>query len=408
MRIVHVLRRLTPAAWGGTEAVVTALARTQRERGHDVEILCTSALDRPGRGEVGGVPVTRFPYTYSRFPLGKAASDALDRKGGNPLSFGLLRALLEDERVDVYHCHTMQRLAGLVRWAARRKGVPYVVQLHGGAFDVPVAETREMLAPAGRSLDWGKVPAAIFGTRRFLSDADLVLALSAAEIERAKRQLPNTRIEFLPNGVSPERLTGGNRERARERYGIPPHVPLLLTIARVDPQKNQEILADVLAATPEAHAILAGPVTAPGYDARIAERARELGVASRVHLIGAVAPESEALADLYAAADLFVLPSRHEPFGIVILEAWATGLPVVASRVGGIAELVRDEVDGLLAEPGNASAFAAAAKRLLDDGSLRASMVDRARVRVHEHYTWDAVTTRLGELYGAIIGARQA
>lgn len=402
MRIAHVARRFTPAAWGGTESVVASLARAQRRAGHAAEVLCTAALDRPGAAEVLGVPVRRFRYTYARLPLSGAARAALDRKGGNPLSPGLMAALLAGERPAVVHCHTMQRLAGQARWAARRRGAAYVVQLHGGEFDVPPEEVREMTAPGRRALDWGKIPAALLGTRAFLRGADLVLVLSAIELERARAALPGVRVERLPNGVDPERFAGGDGARARARLGIPASVPLLLTVARVDPQKNQLALVDLLAALPGAHAALAGPVTVPGYDETIRQRAGELGVLDRLHLLGALAPESEPLADLYRAADVFVLPSRHEPFGIVVLEAWAAGVPVVATRVGGLAELVEDGRTGRLCPPADGPALAAAVAALCPPGAARDRLVDAARTEVATRYAWPAVAARLETLYREI------
>ena len=73
MRILHVARRYTPSAWGGTEAVVTALVREQRKAGHEADVLATSALDRKGPGDVLGIPVRRFGYTYARWPLSAAS-----------------------------------------------------------------------------------------------------------------------------------------------------------------------------------------------------------------------------------------------------------------------------------------------------------------------------------------------
>ena len=404
MRILHIARRFTATAWGGTEAVVTALARAQRAAGHDAELLATAAFSRPGRDEVLGVPVRRFGYTYGRFPLSRAGRRALDAKGGNPLSPGLLRALLAAPRPDILHCHTMQRLAGQVRFAARRLGVPYVVQLHGGAFDVPEAEVREMAAPARRTLDWGKVPAALLGSRGFLRDADLVLVLSEAERLRASAALPGTRVERLPNGVDAARLAGGDRVRGRARLGLHADEPLLLTVARIDPQKDQLAIADLLATLPGVHAALAGPTTVPGYDAAIVARAHLLGVADRLHLLGPVAPESAELADLYRAADLFVLPSRHEPFGIVVLEAWACGLAVVASRVGGLAELVSPERTGVLVTPGAPAELALAVARLLRDPATRRELGDAGRAEVAVHYAWSAIAARLEEFYRELAG----
>lgn len=404
MRILHVARRFTPSAWGGTEAVVAALARAQRDAGHEAELLATAAFARPGRDEVLGVPVHRFGYTYGRFPLSRAGKRALDAKGGNPLSPGLLRALLAEPRPDILHCHTMQRLAGQVRFAARRLGVPYVVQLHGGAFDVPREELEEMAAPTRRTLDWGKLPAAILGSRSFLRDADLVLVLSEVERQRAVAALPGTRVERLPNGVDATRFAHGDRERGRARLGVALETPLLLTLARIDPQKDQQSVVDALAALPGVHAVLAGPVTVPGYDEAILERARGLGVADRLHLPGAILPESSELADLYRAADLFVLPSRHEPFGIVVLEAWANELAVVATRVGGLAELVDSGRTGYLVTPGVPAELAAAIARLLHDPATRREFGAAGRAEIEAHYAWAAVAGRLEGYYHEISG----
>jgi glycosyltransferase involved in cell wall biosynthesis len=402
MRILHVARRFTLSAWGGTETVVTALVREQRRAGHDADLLATSALDSPGREEVLGVPVRRYGYSYTRWPLSAAAREALDRKGGNPLSPGLLRTLLKEPGVDVFHCHTMQRLAGQVRWAAKRRGIPYVVQLHGGGFKVPTGEVKEMLAPSRKTFDWGKVPSALLGTRGFLADADLILVLSKEEESEAKRQLPGVRIERLPNGVDPDRFAGGDGARGRKRWRIPESAPLLLTVARVDPQKGQDLLPDVLAAIPDAHAVAVGPVTVPGYDEKVMAKARALGVADRLHLAGSLPPDGGELVDLYRAADLFVLPSNHEPFGIVALEAWAASLPVVATRVGGLGELIHDGEDGLLVPPGDGPALAKATQLLLGDQDLRSRFAAAGLDLVRSRYTWPAVAARLEELYKEI------
>jgi glycosyltransferase involved in cell wall biosynthesis len=407
MKILHVARRFTLAAWGGTETVVTALVREQRRHGDTASLLATSALDRPGPDEVLGVPLHRYAYTYGRWPLSTEARTALDQKGGNPLSPGLLLALLSEPGVDVFHCHSMQRLAGHVRWAARWRGIPYVVQLHGGGFKVPEGEVKGMLAPTRRTLDWGKVPSALLGTRRFLLDADLVLVLSAEEEAAAREQLPRVRVERLPNGVDPGRFSRGDGARARARWGIPEAAPLLLTVARVDPQKGQEFLPDVLAALPTAHAVAVGPTTVPGYDEKVLARARSLGVADRLHLVGGLAPEGSDLQDLYRGATLFLLPSLHEPFGIVVLEAWSAGLPVVATRVGGLGDLVEDGRDGLLVPPGDAPALAAAAGALLSDPGRGRALAVRGLEVVRSRYTWPAVADRLDGLYREIVERRR-
>jgi glycosyltransferase involved in cell wall biosynthesis len=406
MKILHVARRFTAAAWGGTESVVSSLVREQLQRGDASELLATAALDHPGAETLLGVPVTRFPYTYARVPLGAEARAALDNKGGNPLAPAMLARLLREPGVDVYHCHTMQRLAGQVRFAAKIRRRPYVVQLHGGEFAVPTDEVREMMRPTARTFDWGKVPSALLGTRQFLSDADLVLVLSCEELKRARRELPGTRVEILPNGVDPAWLDAGDADRGRGTLGIPEGAPVALTVARVDPQKGQELVPTVLAANPDLHAVLIGPVTVPGYDDTVRIRATEAGVADRLHLLGGMKPESPELADAFAAADFFLLPSRHEPFGIVVLEAWSAGLPVVVSDAGGLGELVRPGVDGLIVPTGDGDAFAHAVATVLAMNRRGADLAEAGRRRVLQDYTWTAVARRLGRLYEELTSGR--
>lgn len=404
MKVLHTARRFTANAWGGTESVVASLVREQLRLGHDSRLLCTSALDEPGTDELMGVPVQRFGYTYARFPLSNTARSALDRKGGNPLAPAMFWKMLREPDVDLLHCHTMQRLAGQVRWVARRRGIPYVVQLHGGEFAVPDEEIREMTAPTRRTLDWGKGPSALLGTRGFLRDADLVLVLSREELKSGRARFPNTRIEQLPNAVDASWLAAGDRERGRTALGVPSGAPVALTAARVDPQKGQELIPEILARVPALHAVLVGPVTVAGYERVVRTAAERLGVADRLHLVGSLEPEGEKLADAFAAADLLVLPSRHEPFGIVALEAWAAGLPVVATQVGGLAELVRHGEDGYLAPSGDAAGLAEAVNGIIADPSLAHAMGEAGRRRVVDHYSWSAITGQLEKMYASLGG----
>ena len=132
----------------------------------------------------------------------------------------------------------------------------------------------------------------------------------------------------------------------------------VLCVARIDRQKNQMMLVEALARRPGMTLRLVGPVTQRDYEAELRTRARELGVEDRLSLSGALAPGSRELAAEYLGADVFVLPSRHEPFGIVVLEAWAAGLPVVASDVGGLGRLCAAHPEAArLFAPGDADAM---------------------------------------------------
>jgi starch synthase len=118
----------------------------------------------------------------------------------------------------------------------------------------------------------------------------------------------------------------------------------------------------------------------------------------RIRWINAMLPVDE-VAQLYSHAAVFVCPSIYEPFGLINLEAMACSTPVVASRVGGIPEVVVDGETGLLVEPGDPAALAAALRRVLDDPARAARMGETGRRRVEAHFSWDRIAERTLEVY---------
>lgn len=402
MRIVHLPRRFTRQAWGGTETVVMALAARQRDRGHDASILTTTALDSCPREVLDGVPVERLPAFYPYFGLGAAARAQLDRKGGNLFSFAIRRRLLRDS-FDLLHLHTGKRLGGIGRQAALSRGVPYVITLHGGAFDVPATEAATWTAPAAGTLEWGKLLGWWVGARRVLADAAAVICLSPGEADAVRAQIPGARVEVMPNGVDTGRFATGSGERFRTRHRIPHAARLLATIGRVDSQKGQldavHALARLAATDPSAHLLIAGPVTSEDYARRVRNDVRALGLEQRVTLVSGLAPNSQELVDAYHAADLVLVPSHHEPFGIVVLEAWAAGRPVVATRIGGIPSFAEHDHDAMLVEPGAPEALAQAAAHLLRNPDRRVEIARAGARKARALYSWDAVTDRTLDLY---------
>ena len=142
MNIIHVPRRFTRDSWGGTETVVLETSKHQRRAGHDVRIVTTQALCGTAAEVIEGVPVSRTPHFYPYLGLSSGAREQLDRRAGNLFSFSMLRELHTAPNVDLFHLHTGKRLGGIVRTAARRRNVPYVVSLHGGVYDVPAQEAQ--------------------------------------------------------------------------------------------------------------------------------------------------------------------------------------------------------------------------------------------------------------------------
>ncbi len=199
---------------------------------------------------------------------------------------------------------------------------------------------------------------------------------------------PAQRAHYLPNFVAAERAT----PVARASLETPGDAPLLLALGRLHPNKAFDVLIEALAAIPGAWLWLAG---AGPLEGELKVLAARHGVADRTRFLG----WRDDVAALFAATDVFVCPSRYEPLGNVVLEAWAHGVPVVATADGGPAELIRDERDGLLVPVGDAGALADAVNRLLADRALAAGLADAGRASHAAGYTEDAVVRRYLEFF---------
>ncbi|MFK7845582.1 MAG: glycosyltransferase family 4 protein [Rhodothermales bacterium] len=408
MKIIQVPRRFVASEWGGTETTILQTSRALRSSGHDVQIFTSCALSRHRQENIQGVPVRRFSYTYPFFGLSDQEKVQMDKKGGNLLSLPLLWSLVREPGVDLLHAHTGKRVGGMVRTAARMRKIPYVVTLHGGFFEVPQAEMEQMLAPIQNHFEWGRLFGALLGSRRVLEDAAALLCVGGDEYQAAKRELPNQRVELLPNGVDCRFFSQGDGMAFRDAYGIAPDRRIVLCVSRIDYQKNQiglvEAIAKASAQHPRLHLVLLGPVTVASYHQRLLDRIDELGLAQRVTLIPGLEADDPLLTGAYHAAEIFCLPSLHEPFGIVILEAWAAGLPVIASRVGGIPSFTRDSEDIIHVEPGDADEFGRRIAGLLDQPDMSARLAATGRKKAELDYDWSIISRRMLALYDEIAG----
>jgi glycosyltransferase involved in cell wall biosynthesis len=410
MNLIQIPRRFTKSHWGGTESVILETSRRLLALGHPTEIHCPDALSSLREEVIDGVRVRRYPYFYPYLGLSNDARHQLDLKGGNLFSFGMLAALLRHPGLDLMHLHTGMRLGGIVRTAARLRGIPYVVSVHGGQLDAPEAEKRSYTDPTRHALEWGRALGALVGSHRVLDDAAAVLVLGRREEAELRRAHPLANIVYFPNGVDPERFATGDGAAFRSRHGIPTGDRILLCVGRLDPQKNQLLavraVAALLAHEPRLRLVIAGHVTSEEYANTLVQETRVLGIEDRVTIVRGIPIESPDLIDAYHAAEVFILPSIHEPFGIVILEAWASGLPVVASRVGGVPDFVRDGEDGLLVDPGNIDQVVQRVSHLLDCPDAAMHLGLTGRTRAHGEFSWDAATARLVAIYEEAVSAR--
>jgi glycosyltransferase involved in cell wall biosynthesis len=200
-------------------------------------------------------------------------------------------------------------------------------------------------------------------------------------------------VHYLPNFVDAEPAPPVDRAA----LATPADAPLLLALGRLHPNKAFDMLLDAVAAVPRAHLWLAG---AGDERAALERRATERAIAARVHFLG----WRNDVAGLLAAADMLVCPSRHEPLGNVVIEAWAHGVPVVAAASQGPRALIRPERDGLLVPIDDAPALAAALRRLAEAPSLRAALARAGRDRYLAEFTERAVVRRYLEFFAKVCG----
>lgn len=195
-------------------------------------------------------------------------------------------------------------------------------------------------------------------------------------------------IAYAPNGLDPTAYlmpTPGARQTFREAHGIAPDAPVILTLSRFAPYKSPESIVDIYtrvhAQRPDCHFLIAGSGMAE--DEGMGELVREHGLDTNMHLLGV---QSD-VASLFASADIFLLPSRIESFPISIMEAMAMELPVVASRAGGIPDLVRHGVDGLLHDAADLAGMAQSVVTLVDDAALRTRLGRAGKQWVLEEFS---------------------
>jgi len=406
MKAIQIPRRFVTHPWGGTETVVLETSKRLYAKHHEAPIWTSMAMSDQREEVLEGVPILRFKHFYPYVGLEEAARRALDQKGGNLFSFELRSALLREKGLSILHAHTGKRMGGIVRAVAKSKGIPYVVSLHGGLLDVPAEESRGWTEPTQGKFEWGKLLGAWVGARQVIEDADAVFCLGSAEVEAVRAKYPGVRAEVLPNGVDPNAAVAADGLSWRREHHIPIDEPLALVVGRIDPQKGQLTAIQSFSRLSKGRLALVGGVTNDAYYNELQSAIGSLGLADRVTIVPGYPRGDRRLWDAYAAADVVVLPSRHEPFGIVVLEAWALAKPVVASAVGGLRDLIHDGVDGVLIPSGEPDALATSLSGLFHSAANRLTIGEQGLRNMRDNYTWDAITDRLIGIYQELVDER--
>lgn len=389
------------------ETVVWNIARRMLAFDHPTEIVATSAFAAAGIGDADGVPVRRFNYFYPILNLSRDNRIALDRKGGSPFSFGLYRYLMSTEAPDLYHCHSMQRIANMVRLAANRRRIPYVVSFQSGYRELPQAELLEMERPVNFGFNYGGIVDFFLRNDRYLEEADGIVCIDYHDYQTAKLRFPHLPVEYFPNGVDIDRFARKSEADFRVAQGIPADRKMILCVSRIDYHKNQRILIEMMYRLvrnrENPHLVLIGPIASEFYYRQLWRDVAEFDLNERVTIIPGLRFDDPLLVASYQAADCFILPSIHEPFGIVVLEAWAAGVPVICSGAGGLRRLVRDGETGLFFNDFSCEDLLQKYYRLKHEPELAALLVEKAGQEVRKKYSWEKITDSLIKFYRRVI-----
>lgn len=376
-----------PYPGGGAERQAQFIAETLAAQGWKMQVLTKRLKGLPKREALNGVDVRRL--WVSTVPKTQSAL----------LTFSLLYHLLLGPRGQVIHINQMYRdiLPALI--ARRLRGSPIVIALHGGGQGQYADVGRLLRKPDGRLM------------LRLARKADCLVSLSAQITQELLEQgFARERIVEIPNGVDTQRFVpvrAEEKSRLRRELQLPTEGQLVIYVGRVHPQKGVEVLIrawqEVCQAQPAARLLLLGqgPEHERPERERLHQLAAELGLSASLLFLG----HREPVLPYLQAADVFVLPSFFEGLSIALLEAMACGLAVVTTNIGGTREVIRPAVEGLLIEPGDVSALAAALKRVLQDGALAGQLGRAARRRVETHYAADLYIARYAELYTRLAGS---
>jgi starch synthase len=404
MRVGLITREYPPEVYGGAGVHVEYLSR-ELARLIEVEVHCwgTQRLDAGNLHVRGDEPPPEITAGVNSGPAAKfkTAVDAL--------ALNLLQ-MKELAQIDIVHTHTWYAaMAGFL--AKKLYGIPFVLTTH--SLEPLRAWKAEQLGSGYAMSSWME--------RTAVLDADAIIAVSngtKADILRAYPEVDEARVHVIYNGIDLAEYRKTSSTAALLKYGVDPAVPYVLFVGRITRQKGVTHLVDAVRyLAPGTQVVLcAGAPDTPEIAAEMragVQAARAAG--GNIVWIEKMVSKPEAI-ELYSNCRVFCCPSVYEPFGIINLEAMACGVPVVASAVGGILEVVVDGVTGRLVpfDPDPVTGFpldadrfardlAARIAELMANPSLCAQFGAAGRKRVEETFAWQAIAAQTVELYRGLL-----
>ncbi len=379
MKILHVISDLSPET-GGPVTAVTGMAKSQIELGHDVSIVATNSGIN-NLQDTEGININLYPC---RFP-GWRWSEKFS---------GALPALIRN--ADIVHIHTVWEYPTYAASSVCRKmGKPYILRPCGMLDKWSLLQSR-----------WKKMIYFHLFANTIIKNAAAIHFTSKAESENSML-CDNARGRFtLPLGLLPSAYQDlPEQEMFFNRYPELKGRRLILFLGRLHHKKQPEIAIKsfhrLCAGDPSIHLVIAGSGDS-GYIDTLKQLVRQLGIEGRVTFTGML--DRKAVREAYRAADLFILPSLQENFGISVAEALAAGCPVVISDEVDLASDIRDAGAGLICEP-QVETIAYAVRNILNIDELSRAMSENGKRLIREKFTWESLSEKLVDIYEDIISA---
>ncbi|GIV67482.1 glycosyltransferase family 4 protein [Caldilinea sp.] len=404
LKICFVTSSYPLTARDGSARFIHSMAESLAAQGHRVDVV----LPHHARLERWPNTVRLFPFRYvwpDKFAIMGYAQATHSDKKLRRLAYALAPGFAAQQALmilrlhrrfhyDVLHGHWVIPSGVTAAWASKQIERPLVISLHGS--DIFFALKQPLLQ---------------FAARRALDVASTVTACSPSLYDGALALNANPqKVHLLPYGVRAENFQAGERERAqaRESLGIAPDQLVISFIGRLVEKKGVEYLIKALplvtSQMPRCLCLIGG---AGPESARLSALAETCGVKESVRFLGNL--EWNQVASLLSATDIFVAPSIHDSEGNAdglpntVLEAMASGCPIVATNLPGISVAIVDGVHGLLVSERNHEELASAIIQLGKDSSLRATLGANAKRRAIQTFSWDAVARKLTEFYLAAL-----
>jgi glycosyltransferase involved in cell wall biosynthesis len=373
---------------GGVAAHVTELAAGLQRRGHEVHVFVRLAQGLSTYQLIDGVHYHRCPVE-----LNPDFITEMNNMGNSFVYFMRATEAYQGAHFDIVHGHDWLCAKGLVQ-VKNDYGRACVLTLHSTEY-----------GRCGNHHFNGQSDRVRWVENEGAQRADRAVTVSGALADEVKAQygVPDWKLRCVYNGVSCTRFDGFiDPAVCRRTYGIGPLDPMVLFVGRMSVQKGPDLLLEavpcVLAARPDAKVVFVGD----GYmRAALEQRARELGVQHAVRFLGNMGPNGD-LINLYKSTDVVCVPSRNEPFGIVVLEAWAAGKPVVATRNGGPGEFIDHHREGLLVYD-NPGSICWGITEIFRDFLHARWMGERGRVKAAYGFNWDVIAGQTEGIYRELL-----